>query len=191
VYLGDIWPSSDEIYKLLKFAMNGKAFRDNYAKVKSEPGKLWEKDQGRERPDLHLAGQHLHRQAAVLRRVCYGTGAARADSTGAKASKGFAKCRQRRCRAHASWRCSATRSPPTTSRPRAPSRTARRPASGCSANGVQKADFNSYGARRGNHEVMMRGTFANVRIKNLMVPPKADGSRDEGGCTLYQALTAA
>ena len=43
---------------------------------------------------------------------------------------------------------------------------------------VQKADFNSYGARRGNHEVMMRGTFANVRIKNLMIP----GS--EGGITL-------
>jgi aconitate hydratase len=43
---------------------------------------------------------------------------------------------------------------------------------------VLKADFNSYGARRGNHEVMMRGTFANVRIKNLMVP----GS--EGGVTL-------
>jgi len=54
------------------------------------------------------------------------------------------------------------------------------------ANGVAKADFNSYGARRGNHEVMMRGTFANVRIKNLMVPPKADGSRIEGGVTLFQ-----
>jgi len=51
---------------------------------------------------------------------------------------------------------------------------------------VMKADFNSYGARRGNHEVMMRGTFANVRIKNLMLPPKADGSRVEGGVTLYQ-----
>ncbi|NKD55769.1 MULTISPECIES: aconitate hydratase AcnA [unclassified Haematospirillum] len=38
------------------------------------------------------------------------------------------------------------------------------------ANGVSKADFNSYGARRGNHEVMMRGTFANIRIKNEMVP---------------------
>jgi aconitate hydratase len=49
---------------------------------------------------------------------------------------------------------------------------------------VMKADFNSYGARRGNHEVMMRGTFANVRIKNLMLPPKADGSRVEGGFTL-------
>src|SRR6185436_5726520 len=35
---------------------------------------------------------------------------------------------------------------------------------------VDVADFNSYGSRRGNHEVMMRGTFANVRIKNLMVP---------------------
>ena len=47
-------------------------------------------------------------------------------------------------------------------------------------------DFNSYGARRGNHEVMMRGTFANVRIKNLMLPPNADGSRVEGGYTLYK-----
>ncbi|MEW5894086.1 MAG: aconitate hydratase AcnA [Pseudomonadota bacterium] len=45
--------------------------------------------------------------------------------------------------------------------------------------GVEQKDFNSYGARRGNHEVMMRGTFANVRIKNLMIP----GS--EGGVTLY------
>ena len=45
---------------------------------------------------------------------------------------------------------------------------------------VDVADFNSYGSRRGNHEVMMRGTFANVRIKNLMVPGT------EGGVTLHQ-----
>ena len=51
--------------------------------------------------------------------------------------------------------------------------------------GVSAKDFNSYGARRGNHEVMMRGTFANVRIKNLLLPAKADGSRIEGGYTLY------
>jgi aconitate hydratase len=51
---------------------------------------------------------------------------------------------------------------------------------------VSVADFNSYGARRGNHEVMMRGTFANVRIKNLMMPVRADGSREEGGVTLYE-----
>jgi aconitate hydratase len=46
---------------------------------------------------------------------------------------------------------------------------------------VDVADFNSYGARRGNHDVMMRGTFANVRIKNLMVPGT------EGGVTIYQS----
>ena len=45
---------------------------------------------------------------------------------------------------------------------------------------VAVADFNSYGARRGNHDVMMRGTFANVRIKNLMLPGT------EGGLTLYK-----
>jgi len=53
------------------------------------------------------------------------------------------------------------------------------------AQGVAVADFNSYGSRRGNHEVMMRGTFANVRIKNLMLPPLADGTRPEGGLTRF------
>src|SRR6185503_14715598 len=46
--------------------------------------------------------------------------------------------------------------------------------------GVAVSDFNTYGARRGNHEVMMRGTFANVRIKNLMLPGT------EGGITIHQ-----
>jgi aconitate hydratase len=45
--------------------------------------------------------------------------------------------------------------------------------------GVQAADFNSYGARRGNHEVMMRGTFANIRLRNLLLPGT------EGGVTLH------
>src|SRR5436853_6297462 len=47
-------------------------------------------------------------------------------------------------------------------------------------------DFNSYGSRRRHPEVMMRGTFANVRIKNLMLPVKEGGSRVEGGFTLLQ-----
>jgi aconitate hydratase len=46
--------------------------------------------------------------------------------------------------------------------------------------GVKPSDFNSYGARRGNHEVMMRGTFANVRLRNQLAPGT------EGGWTLYQ-----
>jgi len=44
---------------------------------------------------------------------------------------------------------------------------------------VEPKDFNSYGARRGNHEVMMRGTFANIRLRNLMIPGV------EGGVTLH------
>ncbi|HVY81830.1 MAG TPA: aconitate hydratase AcnA, partial [Steroidobacteraceae bacterium] len=47
------------------------------------------------------------------------------------------------------------------------------------AQGVDPKDFNSYGARRGNHEVMMRGTFANIRLRNLMVPGV------EGGVTVH------
>lgn len=47
------------------------------------------------------------------------------------------------------------------------------------ANGVKKEDFNSYGSRRGNHEVMMRGTFANIRIRNAVAPGT------EGGVTTY------
>jgi len=50
---------------------------------------------------------------------------------------------------------------------------------------VAKADFNSYGSRRGNHEVMMRGTFANIRIRNEMVPGV------EGGMTTYDGETMA
>jgi aconitate hydratase len=47
------------------------------------------------------------------------------------------------------------------------------------SNGIERVDFNSYGARRGHHEVMMRGTFANIRIKNQMVPGV------EGGFTIH------
>ncbi|MEQ8938198.1 MAG: aconitate hydratase, partial [Gammaproteobacteria bacterium] len=47
-------------------------------------------------------------------------------------------------------------------------------------NGVKPKDFNSYGSRRGNHEVMMRGTFANIRLKNLLAPGT------EGGWTTHQ-----
>jgi aconitate hydratase len=48
--------------------------------------------------------------------------------------------------------------------------------------GVEPRDFNSYGSRRGNHEVMMRGTFANIRLRNLLAGP--DGPLPEGGVTV-------
>jgi aconitate hydratase len=57
--------------------------------------------------------------------------------------------------------------------------------------GVEPMNFNSYGSRRGNDRVMLRGTFANVRIKNLMVAPKEGGftcfQPDSGDMTIYDA----
>jgi aconitate hydratase len=60
--------------------------------------------------------------------------------------------------------------------------------------GVEKKDFNSYGARRGNHEVMMRGTFANIRLRNEMAPGTEGGwtATEAGGQpqTIYDASMA-
>ena len=62
------------------------------------------------------------------------------------------------------------------------------------AHGVQKKDFNSYGSRRGNHEVMMRGTFANIRLRNELAPGTEGGltAMEPGGApqSIYDAAMA-
>ena len=83
-------------------------------------------------------------------------------------------------KARARSRGSATASRPITSRRPARSRRTARAGKYLIEHGVRPSDFNSYGARRGNHEVMMRGTFANIRLKNLLAPGT------EGGWTTYQ-----
>ena len=105
-------------------------------------------------------GLHLHSPRALLRR-----------------HDAEARAGRRTSRARACWPCSATASPPTTFLPRARSRKTARPENICIEHGVKPADFNSYGSRRGNHEVMVRGTFANVRLRNKMVPDSKADSR--------------
>ena len=78
-------------------------------------------------------------------------------------------------------RCSATVSRRITFRRPGRSRRTAPPANILISKGVQPAEFNSYGARRGNHEVMVRGTFANVRLKNKLAPGT------EGGFTRHLA----
>ncbi|MDR7308837.1 aconitate hydratase [Rhodoferax saidenbachensis] len=182
VYLGDIWPTSDEIHKLLKYAMKGKAFRENYAKVKTEPGVLWDKIKG-------VAGQAYTwptstyiAEPPFFADFAMDSVAARAGSTGATGQIDT-ESSVRGARIMALFGDSITTdhiSPAGSIKESSPA------GQWLLAHGVQKLDFNSYGARRGNHDVMMRGTFANVRIKNLMIPPDATGSREEGGVTLYQ-----
>ena len=69
VYLGDIWPTSEEVHALMKYAMNGKAYRHNYDKVVEQAGQAVGAHRGRDRPGLQLADVDLHRRAAVLRRL--------------------------------------------------------------------------------------------------------------------------
>jgi aconitate hydratase len=171
VYLGDIWPTSDEIQALLKFAMNGKAFRANYAKVKTEPGKLWEKVLGVAGATYTWPASTYIAEPPFFADFAMAPPAA-GEPVAVRGARIMALFGDSITTDHISPAGSIKASSPA--------------GQWLQANGVQKADFNSYGARRGNHDVMMRGTFANVRIKNLMIPPGADGSREEGGVTLYR-----
>ena len=183
VYLGDIWPNSNEIYQLLKFALKGRAFRENYAKVKTEPGALWEKVNG-------VAGQaYTWPDSTYIAEPPFFAGfamhsiAACAHPASANGQNGTEIGTVQGARIMALFGDSITTdhiSPAGSIKENSPA------GQWLIAQGVQKADFNSYGARRGHHEVMMRGTFANVRIKNLMIPPDLEGAREEGGVTLYQ-----
>ena len=180
VYLGDIWPTSDEVQALLKYAMKGKAFRANYAKIKTEPGKLWERIEGVEGDVYTWPASTYIAEPPFFSDFAIDMEAAGASPSSAGGQKDAAV---RGARVMALFGDSITTdhiSPAGSIKESSPA------GQWLLANGVQKADFNSYGARRGNHEVMMRGTFANVRIKNLMIPPLEDGSREEGGLTIYQ-----
>jgi aconitate hydratase len=176
VYLKDIWPSSDEVGALMQYAMNGAAFRANYAKVKTEPGALWGGIHGVTGETYSWPTSTYIAEPPFFDGFVLESGAAQASGAGSAASLQGA-------RIMALFGDSITTdhiSPAGSIKASSPA------GQWLLAHGVKKDDFNSYGSRRGNHEVMMRGTFANVRIKNLMLPAGADGAREEGGLTLRQ-----
>jgi aconitate hydratase len=167
VYLGDIWPSSDEVAKLMKFALNPKVFKENYAQVATHPGKLWKKIEGVKGEVYDWPESTYIAEPPFFQDFALQPAAPALSIRGARALALFGD--------------SITTdhiSPAGSIKDTSPA------GQWLLAHGVRKEDFNSYGSRRGNHEVMMRGTFANVRIKNLMLPPLPDGSREEGGVTL-------
>ncbi|MDP3227762.1 MAG: aconitate hydratase [Acidovorax sp.] len=183
IYLGDIWPTSEEVHALLKFAMNGKAFRENYAKVATDPGKLWEKIKGVSGTaytwpaSTYIAEPPFFAQFALEKGAA---GASPSSATGQNDAKLPSVCGARIMALFGDSITTDHISPAGSIKETSPA------GQWLLQHGVMKADFNSYGARRGNHDVMMRGTFANVRIKNLMLPATADGSREEGGVTVFQ-----
>jgi aconitate hydratase len=157
----------------MKHAMDGKAYRDNYAKVKAEPGELWNQIKG--------AGGETYAwptSTYIAEPPLFEGFDPAPPAVGAQGDVSV-----RNARIIGLFGDSITTdhiSPAGSIKESSPA------GQWLLSKGVAKPDFNSYGARRGNHDVMMRGTFANVRIKNLMLPVGPDGSREEGGLTMYR-----
>lgn len=167
VWIGDIWPTSKEIYDCMKFAMDPKTFRKLYSNL-GEVNPLWKEisatpGQTYSWPKSTYIAEPPFFENFTMHPASTG------NITGARALGIFGD--------------SVTTdhiSPAGSIKPTSPAGTY------LLERDVGVIDFNTYGARRGNHEVMMRGTFANVRIKNLMLDAKPDGTRVEGGLTVHQ-----
>ncbi|MBY0556606.1 MAG: aconitate hydratase AcnA, partial [Burkholderiaceae bacterium] len=141
VYLGDIWPTSQEIAKLMKFAMNAKVFKANYADVKGNPGKLWEHVSSTEGQVYNWPESTYIAEPPFFEGFEMTPKAAATGITGARALGVFGDSITTD---HISPAGSIKEDGPA--------------GKWLLANGVLKSDFNSYGSRRGNHEIMMRGT---------------------------------
>jgi aconitate hydratase len=161
VFLKDIWPSPAEIQESMAASINSAMFKKSYASafqgdanwnaVKTTTGKIysWDDKSTYVKNPPYFVGMGMKPSAV-------------ADIRGARA---LAVLGDSVTTDHISPAGNIAKSSPA--------------AKYLMAQGVQPVDFNQYGARRGNHEVMMRGTFANIRLRNLMVPGV------EGGVTIH------
>ena len=166
VYLKDIWPSSAEIHAAIKFAADPTVYRKLYSDLTHDLP-LWN---GISAP---TGNQYHWDDSTYIARPPFfdDFGMATADISHIRNAKPLGIFGDSVTTDHISPAGSFKATTPA--------------GKYLQSKGVAVKDFNSYGARRGNHEVMIRGTFANVRIRNLMLPPNSDGSRVEGGYTLY------
>jgi aconitate hydratase len=161
VYLKDIWPSDKEVQELLLKSIDSEMFRKSYASVfsgdanwqsiKAPTGKryTWDEKSTYVKNPPYFDGMTM-------------TPAAISDIADARA---LAVLGDSVTTDHISPAGNISKTSPA--------------AKYLVEQGVQPVDFNSYGARRGNHEVMMRGTFANIRLRNLLVPGV------EGGVSIH------
>jgi aconitate hydratase len=152
VYLRDIWPSPEEIQQVITESVRGEMFRRTYADVFTGD-ESW-----RSLPEPEGDLFAWDSDSTYVRRPPYFDGMARepepvGDILGA------------RCLVWVGDSVTTDHiSPAGAIKPDSPG------GKYLTEHGIERKDFNSYGSRRGNHEVMMRGTFANVRLRNLLVP---------------------
>jgi aconitate hydratase len=161
VFLRDVWPTSAEVDALRAAAIDPEEYRRNYGGGASDP--RWDALPVRGGKVYEWNPESTYVQEPPYFTPFGTTPAARKDVIGARALAIFGD--------------SVTTdhiSPAGSIKPTSPAGIY------LQSLGIAVRDFNSYGSRRGNHDVMVRGTFANVRIKNLMVPGV------EGGVTVHQ-----
>ncbi|GAB2675577.1 aconitate hydratase AcnA [Aliiglaciecola aliphaticivorans] len=161
VYLRDIWPSNEEIHTMVEKVVNKNMFSEKYGSI-YEGGQIWD--------DLEAVDSDIYDWP---------------DSTYVKRPPFFEKmtATPSEIKPIEDAKCLLKLGDSVTTDHISPAGTIgldTPAAKYLQQQGVDKASFNSYGSRRGNHEVMMRGTFANVRLKNQLAPGT------EGGWTRLQ-----
>jgi aconitate hydratase len=161
VFLADIWPSPSELQAAVMSSVTSEMFKKSYSSVyagdanwnsvKIPTGKIytWDKDSTYVKNPPYFDGMTMQPNAV----------------TDIRAARALALLGDSVTTDHISPAGDIAKSGPA--------------AKYLMSLGVKPADFNSYGARRGNHEVMMRGTFANIRLRNLLLPGT------EGGLSLH------
>lgn len=161
VYLKDIWPSNQEIREIVEKSVQSKMFKEKYAQVFTGD-ELWQKIKVNEG-----VSYSWNASSTYVANPPYFEGMALKHGrlSDIKAAKILAVFGNSITTDHISPAGNIAKTSPA--------------AKYLMERGVSSQDFNSYGARRGHHEVMMRGTFANIRIKNLLAPGT------EGGVTKY------
>jgi len=158
VFLKDIWPSKEEINEIEKKHLHRNTFGKKYSDLFSG-GEDWQRIQV-EQSDTYAWNE----KSTYIRLPNFFDDLNRDNATEIKAARVLAIFGDSITTDHISPAGNISATSPASAY--------------LSAKGVEKKDFNSYGARRGNHEIMMRGTFANIRIKNEML-----GGVKEGGFT--------
>ncbi len=165
VYLKDIWPSQDEIKKTVSETISPDMFKNQYAGV-FDGDDMWTELSASQSPlynwdenSTYIQNppffENFHTNGGKEKEICHNI---------------------ERARALAVLGDSVTTdhiSPAGVIQPEGPA------GKYLISKGLEQKDFNSFGARRGNHEVMVRGTFSNIRIRNLMIPGT------EGGVTVH------
>ena len=162
VYLRDIWPSSREIDDVMRSSIESQMYENSYASI-FDGDALWRSisTSKAERYEWDMVSTYVRNPPYFENMTMQAPGIARITNARALALLGDSITTD-----HISPAGAIASDSPA--------------GEYLSAHQVQRSQFNSYGARRGNHEVMMRGTFANVRLRNLLAPGT------EGGCTVHQ-----